>query len=162
MTRWVLAVERPHLGWGGAGGRALLCPQPFLTCWAPPVPLSPESSTTARGTVAPAHPPAAVRSLPRPMRRMCASFTKVRGTPPARSSLEPPLLPSRGVGSPAAFRGPAAGVTGGLAGEETQASTWRRAALRKGRVGSWSGLLEDRGPLRKTGRRRAPQFQECQ
>uniref|UniRef100_A0A8C2S3Q7 Uncharacterized protein n=1 Tax=Capra hircus TaxID=9925 RepID=A0A8C2S3Q7_CAPHI len=43
---------------------------------APPVPPSPELSTTARGTVAPALPPTAVRSSPQPTRRMCASFTK--------------------------------------------------------------------------------------
>uniref|UniRef100_A0A8C4L8K7 Uncharacterized protein n=1 Tax=Equus asinus TaxID=9793 RepID=A0A8C4L8K7_EQUAS len=42
----------------------------------PPVPLSPESSTTARGTVAPALLPTAARSSPQPTRRMCASFTK--------------------------------------------------------------------------------------
>lgn len=66
-----------------------------LTHLFPLVPLSPESSTTARGTVAPALRPAAARSSPPPTRRMCDSFTKVGRPHPASTSLFQPHSPGR-------------------------------------------------------------------
>lgn len=76
--------QQGGLPWG-VGDGPHLAPSPSLCARAPPVPPSPELSTTARGTAAPALPPAAVRSSPQPTRRMCVSFTKVRGAPPARA-----------------------------------------------------------------------------
>lgn len=73
---------------------------------APTAPLSPESSTTARGTVAPAPPPPAARSSPRPTRRMCASFTKVCGVP------RPPPSPSCPSGCGLHRTGPQPGQVG--------------------------------------------------
>lgn len=69
MTRWVLGLC------GGVGTPPV--PLPLLTLEPPPARLSPESSTTARGTAVPAPPPTAARSSRRHTRRMCASFMKV-------------------------------------------------------------------------------------
>lgn len=76
--------QQAGLPWG-VGDGPHFAPSPSLCARPPPVPPSPELSTTARGTAAPALPPAAVRFSPQPTRRMCVSFTKVRGAPPARA-----------------------------------------------------------------------------
>lgn len=71
MTRWVLSLC------GGRGVGTPPVPLSLLTLELPPARLSPESSTTARGTAVPAPPPTAARSSRRHTRRMCASFMKV-------------------------------------------------------------------------------------
>ena len=90
MTRWVLGS-----GMTSRCGGALPC-SPSSRAGLPLVPLSPESSTTARGTLAPALPPTAARSSRQPTRRMCASFTKVRGVSPIRHP--EPLFPCTPLG----------------------------------------------------------------
>lgn len=99
MTRWVLGS-----GVTSRCGGVLPC-SPSSRAGLPPVPPSPELSTTARGTVAPALPPTAVRSSPQPTRRMCASFTKVHGV--SAASPPEPLCPlySCGVWRPSSGHG---------------------------------------------------------
>lgn len=89
MTRWVLGGGVSSAPGPGVWSPPLPPASPHML--PPPAPRSPGSSTTARGTVAPAPHPTAARSSPRPMRRMCASFTKVRWVLPAA-----PLLPVQG------------------------------------------------------------------